>query len=134
MPSQHPGERGGEGVRWLARRQPGEHFPSPARAINGAQLTLLYLLFLSPQSLCANTRQESWWLCWRVLSAVGGEDASELPHERGRATRLHVGDGGCRGSRMLRVTFSPAAGSCLNKQNETLCCRLGEEIAEVLQF
>lgn len=65
---------------------------------------------------------------------MGDKDASMLPHKHGRATRLRVGDGGCCGSRMLRVTFSPAAGSCLHKQNETLCCRLGEEIADVLQF
>lgn len=74
--------------------------------------TLPHLLFLSPQSLRGRARQESWQLCQRVLSAVGDEDASKLPHKRGRATRLCVGDGGCRGSRMLWVTFSPAAGSC----------------------
>lgn len=50
------------------------------------------------------------------------------------AMRLYVGDGGCHDSRMLLVAFSLIAGSCLKKQNETLCCRLGEEIAEVLQF
>lgn len=123
-----------ERVRWVARRHPGRHSLPPARSINGAQFTLPHLHFFSPQSLRANTRQESWQLCQRVLSAVGGKDTFKSPREGGRATRLCVGDGGSRGSRMLRVTFSLAAGSCLNKQNETLCCRLGEEIAEVLQF
>lgn len=118
---------GGKEAPWKA-------FPSTSSVYKWSTIYLPHLHFFSPQSLRANTRQESWQLCQRVLSAVGGKDTFKSPREGGRATRLCVGDGGSRGSRMLRVTFSLAAGSCLNKQNETLCCRLGEEIAEVLQF